>query len=178
MRIRLLTAAVLTSAVVLAACGNDDGADVRQIGGEVSGSQAASGTAECTPIGDFATADTTVNATLDEYSVTLDTEAVTTGAVHIAAENIGDEPHEILVVEAGSPDDLPVGADNRVSEDDLPDGSLIGEIEAFPGGQTCDGTFDLDPGTYVLFCNLVTSPGGIEVSHFMEGMATTLTVTG
>lgn len=179
MRTRTLAAAI-TGALLLAGCGGgDDGADVRQIGGEeASGSASASGTAECTPVGDAAESETTVNATLDEYSVALDAENAATGAVHFATENVGDEPHELVVVNAESPDDLPVGEDKRVSEDGLPEGTFIGEIEAFPGGQTCDGTFDLDPGTYVLFCNLVTAPEGEDVSHFLEGMATTFTVTG
>ena len=177
-RIRLLSIASLVAAALLTGCGgSDDGADVRQIGGEDS-SGSASGAAECTPVGDAGEADTTINATLDEYSVVLDAETTATGAVHFATENLGEEPHELVVVRAESPDDLPVGDDMRVSEDDLPEGSFIGEIEAFPAGQTCDGTFDLDPGSYVLFCNLVTEPEGVAVSHFLEGMETTFAVTG
>ncbi len=176
MPIRSLATAALALTVVLSVCG-DDGADVRQIGGEDSPGS-ASGAAECTPVGDASSADTTINTTLDEYSVVLDAETTETGAVHFATENVGEEPHELVVVRAESPDDLPVGEDMRVSEDDLPEGSFIGEIEAFPAGQTCDGTFDLDPGSYVLFCNLVTDVGGVEVSHFLEGMSTTFAVTG
>jgi hypothetical protein len=74
---------------------------------------------------------------------------------------------------------LPLAPDDTV---DIPaledDGSFVGEIEAFPSGTECSGVFDLEPGRYVLFCNLVhEEEGGVE-NHFQEGMATELVVEG
>ena len=176
MKSRNVVVATLACMLLAAGCGKDDGATVRQIGG-AAGSASASGTSECSPVGDSSKAHTTVNVTLDEYSVNPDPDEVVAGFVHFEAENVGKEAHEMVVVRAASAAALPVGDDMRVSEDDLTEGALVGEIEAFPAGQTCDGTFDLDPGTYVLFCNLLTGTKDKPVGHFREGMSTTFTVT-
>jgi hypothetical protein len=56
------------------------------------------------------------------------------------------------------------------------EGEFVGEVEAFPAGGECAGTFDLEPGRYVLFCNLVhEEEEGVE-NHFQEGMATEFVV--
>lgn len=176
MRARNLAAVAMAGALLTVSCGGDDGADVRQIGGSTGGSSSA--TAECTPVGNAMKARTTVNVTLDEYSIAPDSARVAAGSVHFAVENAGSAPHEMVVARAASPRDLPVGADGRVSEDGIAKGALIGEVGAFPAGQTCDATFTLRPGAYVLFCNLLTAVHGREVSHFREGMATTFRVAG
>ena len=50
-----------------------------------------------------------------------------------------------------------------------------GEIEPFPGGETCEGGFELEAGSYILFCNIVeTEEDGTVESHFEEGMVTTV----
>lgn len=42
-----------------------------------------------------------------------------------------------------------------------------------------EGTFDLDEGTYVLFCNILEEEDdGTFESAFQEGMSTTFTVDG
>jgi hypothetical protein len=43
-------------------------------------------------------------------------------------------------------------------------------------GDTCNGTFDLEPGDYVLFCNLVHEEEGEIENHFQLGMRTEFTV--
>ena len=64
-----------------------------------------------------------------------------------------------------------------MQEDELEEGAFIGEIEAFPAGETCEGTFELpEAGDYILFCNIVeTLEDGSVESHFEEGMVTTVT---
>lgn len=193
--------AVAAAAVVLvlavAACGSDDdGADVRSSGpgasgssGSGSGSGSASAPAsgsgsgsavatECQAIdgtNGVADADTTVDVTLDEFSITLASDTGTAGAVGFVAANAGAEPHEIVIAR-GVPDDITVvdGAPDEVALGD----ALVGEIEAFAAGQTCEGTYELEAGDYVLFCALVEeeADGTIE-SHYEEGMVTTFTVS-
>jgi len=190
------TAAVLTLGLGAAACSNDDdGADVRSSGpgaedcpsgsasgsasGAASGSEAsASGTAtECEVVdGDagVAGADGTATATLAEYTITVDPAEAAAGAVGFTAVNDGEEAHE-LVIARGTPDDIEV-VDGAPDEAALGD-ALIGEIEAFPAGSSCEGTFELAAADYVLFCAIVeTEDDGSVESHYEEGMVTTFTV--
>jgi len=137
------------------------------------------GTEFCVPVGDIATADVVIPTDLREWAVTPETDSAAAGAIGFATENTGAESHELVVVRADSIDSLPTDADGAVDEEALsPDQELVGEVEAYPSGDACDGTFTMDPGDYVLFCNLVeTGPDGTVEAHFAEGMATTFTVT-
>ncbi|MCZ7529961.1 MAG: hypothetical protein M5U31_06220 [Acidimicrobiia bacterium] len=131
------------------------------------------------PVGDIATADTVIATDLREWAITPETDSVAAGSIGFATENTGAESHEMVVARAPSIESLPTADDGAVDEAAFSgDQELIGEVEAYPAGDACDGTFDMDPGDYVLFCNLVeTEPDGTQVSHFAEGMATTFTVT-
>lgn len=177
-RSKLAVSAVAT--IVLAGlavgCGDDDdGADVRNLGGDEAESGSASAPTECRPVGDASTAVTTVEVLLGEWYVTPEASGAAGLNVHFAAVNEGEEPHEIVVVRTDlAPDALPTDERGVVDEEQLPEGALIGEIEGFPAGLTCDGTFDLDPGDYVLFCNLVTGDNDV---HYELGMTTGFTVS-
>lgn len=143
--------------------------------GSASGSEVA---AECEAVdgtAGVADADTTVAATLDEFSITVDPATAPAGAIGFVTENAGEEPHE-LVIARGVPADIQV-VDGAPDEEALGD-AVIGEIEAFPAGETCEGTYELTAGDYVLFCALVEEleDGTIE-SHYEEGMVTTFTVS-
>jgi hypothetical protein len=143
--------------------------------GSASGSEAA---AECEVIDGTAgvedAADTT-SVTLDEFSVALDPSDLAAGSVGFAAENAGEEPHE-LVIARTTPDQIEV-VDGAPDEAALGD-AVIGELEAFAGGGTCDGTFELTAGDYVAFCALVEEEDdGTLESHYEEGMVTTFTVS-
>lgn len=183
-----MIAAVLSAGLLLAACGGgDDGSGVRTIGdgssgsatGSASGSAGASGSGEarCEPVGDLAEATARVNVSLDEWAIDAGEGAVPAGDVGFVVENVGEEPHELVVIEGVGPTELPTDDDGALIEDDLPDGALVGEVEAFPAGETCDGVFALDPGEYTLVCNLTEVEDGEVESHLAEGMVTTLTVS-
>jgi hypothetical protein len=146
------------------------------------GSSSASGSASGAAAGDDVACappsvptDDAVAVTLQEWAVNVP-EQVPSGEVTIAAGNVGGEPHELVIVRSDDADSLPV-SDGQVQEDELPEGAFIGEIESFPAGDTCTGSFDLPPGDYVFFCNLVEEEedGTIE-SHYEEGMRTAVTV--
>ncbi len=181
---RRMTTAVLVAVVVLglAACGDDDGEGVREIGGsESSASGSGSGSASapaaaCAPVGNPAEADRNVAVELDEWSVTADPDAATSGRILFAANNVGSEVHELVIVRGDSPEELPLDEDEAVDEEALPEGGFIGEIEGFPAGDLCNGVFDLDPGSYVLFCNIVEEEDGEVENHFQLGMHTTFSV--
>jgi hypothetical protein len=147
--------------------------------GDASSSSGSSSAVEdgsevtCAPPGE--PSDEAIAVTLSEWEIGVPAQ-VPSGTVTVTAGNIGGERHEVVIVRADDPDSLPV-ADGQVQEDQLPEGALIGEIESFAAGDTCAGTFELPPGDYVFFCNIVEeeSDGTLE-SHYEEGMRTTVTV--
>jgi hypothetical protein len=158
--------AVSSLGVLAAACGDDDST-------APTPTPAASGPA-CEPVGAGGGAEIAV--TLDEWSVVAEPATASAGAVTFGIANEGAEPHELVVVRAASPDALIV-VEGKVDEDALPDGAFVGEVEGFPAGEACEGTFELTAGTYVLFCNIVEEHDGEREGHFTEGMATTFVVT-
>lgn len=178
-------------ALALGACG-DDGATVRSSGsasgsGSGSGSGTGSGSATgvatgeagCNEVGAGRLADTTLDVTLDEWRVEPEAESVPAGTIAFELTNVGEDEHEFAVTKGDSIDGLPLADDDTV---DIPlleeEGEFVGEVEAFPSGGECAGTFDLEPGRYVLFCNLVhEEEEGVE-NHFQEGMATEFVVEG
>lgn len=114
---------------------------------------------------------------LSEWIVEPDPDSVDAGEVELTGDNQGGELHELVVVRADSAEDLPTDEDGTVLEDELPEGSLIGEIEDIESGDQASATFDLETGNYVLFCNIteVEDDGEVE-SHFAEGMHSEFTV--
>jgi hypothetical protein len=181
-RSRAALALTLVAVLATGAACSDDGADTRGSGSASgSGSGAGSGPAvagECA-VADGTDgvddADTVIDATLDEWSIQLDPTTVDTGAIGFTVENAGERDHEIVIA-AAKVDDIEV-VDGKPDEDALGD-AVIGEVEAFPAGETCEGTFDLEPGSYVAFCALVDeNDDGSTESHFENGMVTSFTVS-
>jgi hypothetical protein len=132
--------------------------------------------AECVPVGDSSASDETVAVTLDEWSVTPGSDSAAAGAVTFEVANEGDDAHELVVVRADDVASLPLNDEEIVDEEALGAGDFIGEVEAFPSGESCEGTFDLEPASYVLFCNIVEEEEGEIENHFKLGMATEFTV--
>lgn len=154
-RSAVVVAGILALVVALGACGNDDD-DADGDGG-----------------GDGATE---IDVTLSEFVVEPDSSLASAGEVTFSAENVGSDPHELVVARDGDASALPTDADGAVDEAALDPDQLIGEIEEFDPGNTEVGTFDLEPGSYVLFCNIVEEEDGEIESHFAEGMFTTFQV--
>jgi hypothetical protein len=159
-----LSAVLLAVAAVASGCGDGDG------GSEKTAAQAPA----CDPVGEGG--GRPVSVALNEFSVEVVPVSVAAGEVTFDLRNEGAEPHELVVVRAESPAELSV-VEGRVDEDALQAGAFIGEVESFAAGATCEGTFELAAGSYVLFCNLVEEEDGETESHFEEGMATTFQVT-
>jgi hypothetical protein len=185
-------AALLVLGLGAAACGddNDDGVTVRESGPgasggsasgsgtAASGSGAASGTYDCVLEGNSDKTPTGVmDVALSEFEVEAEPTSVAAGTIEFVTTNSGEEPHEIVIAKfEGDPSTLPVGEDGSVDESKLPDGAVIGEIEGFSGGgKICAAAFDLTPGQYALFCNIVEAEE--HEAHYGMGMFTTFTVT-
>jgi len=116
-------------------------------------------------------ADTTASSTastgpvavdLSEWKVAPAAATVKAGKVTFDAKNVGQVPHELVVIKTDKPaGDL--GTGSEVSEK-----GSVGEIGDLTPGKSGSKTLDLKPGKYVLICNL---PG-----HYMQGMHTAFTV--
>ena len=88
-------------------------------------------------------------------------------------------PRAGRVLRAADPASLPLAADGTVDEDKLPEGAFVGEIEAFPAGQSCTGTFELPAGSTALFCDLLeTEADGSKENHYANGMRTRFEARG
>ncbi len=180
--LKLATAAIallaLPLALALQACGEDDGASTRAAGSVVViGPPPAGGGASVSAVG---TGCMTKGATtkkvasniefaLDEYSITPPAN-VTAGVNRIVVKNFGADPHEIVITQAASIDDLPL-VDGAVDIDALPE--KVFRVMEFPGNTICEGTFDLPAGNYVVFSNI----SGPQGSDFEQGMAATFVVS-
>ena len=79
----------------------------------------------------------------------------------------------------GDDDDTAVPTETTATDDGAPDEEALGEagafeLEAFPPGETCNATYELEPGEYTLFC-IVTAEDG--ETHLEKGMVGSLTVS-
>lgn len=121
----------------------------------------------------------TVKVTLQEFEVIPEVASVAAGKVTLEATNKGpDDPHELVVIRTDlAPDALPTTPEGAVDEQGQGI-EVLGEIEEFDPGQTRSLTLDLEPGNYVLICNVVETTGGETEAHYALGMRTAFTVTG
>jgi hypothetical protein len=117
---------------------------------------------------------TQVTVELAEWSIEPAPVQVTGPTIYFLATNAGTEPHELVVIRSDeAPDQLPVQR-GAVPEEEV---DFIGELEQFPSGDQASGVFQLDPGNYVLICNLVEEEeDGTLESHYEQGMRTPFTV--
>jgi hypothetical protein len=168
---RVLHIILSVIAIAATACGGGAAGETAS----ASGSASASGIAACDPAA--STAEQELTVALDEWSIEAASESAPAGATTIVADNVGEEPHEIVVVRGDDPGALPTDEAGALDEDALSDGALLGEIEPFDAGTKCPGNFELEAGSYVLLCNIVEEEDGQTESHLAEGMVTTLTVT-
>jgi hypothetical protein len=120
----------------------------------------------------------TVDVTLREWEVAPAVESVVEGEVTFNASNEGEENHELVVVRTEfAPGDLPTESDGRVDEG--ADGvDVIGETAEMDAGDDDSRVFTLDPGSYVLLCNLVHEGDQEEPEvHYQMGMFSAFEVT-
>ena len=158
----LLVGVLAALALVAAACGDDE--EETEVAPTAVESPEAEGGA----------AASTVNVSLIEWSVVPDTTSVAAGPVTFNATNDGVENHELVVIRSDlAPDALPV-VEGKVDEEQV---EVIGEIEEFASGTTESATFDLEPGSYALICNIVEEEEGEHESHYQRGMRTAFEVT-
>lgn len=112
--------------------------------------------------------DTTVDVTLNEFSIEVSPSTSPRGNVTFDLENEGDVEHEFRVLRTDfAPDELPTRDDGTV-DTGAAGVSQVGVREAFEGSSS--GVWNLSPGAYVLICNLESEVDGERVAHYSEGM--------
>jgi uncharacterized cupredoxin-like copper-binding protein len=124
---------------------------------------------------------TTVTATLKEWEIKLSSSSFAAGDITINFTNNGDKEHEFLVRKTDlAPDALPIVASgddkDRVDEEssELTEVGNPSEIAVIPPGTTgLSLRLTLEPGHYVVFCNLHVE----DLLHYQKGMHNEFTVT-
>jgi hypothetical protein len=106
--------------------------------------------------------------TLKDFWTETETDTSPSGLVTFRVTNEGKSTHEFVVVRTDLPaDELPLGPDGlSVSEDAV---EPLDELTEVPSGQTLELSLRLEPGSYVVFCNLE--------GHYLSGMRDPLLVT-
>jgi uncharacterized cupredoxin-like copper-binding protein len=118
---------------------------------------------------------TTVNVTLQEWSVLPDAESAPAGDVTFVVTNDGPEDvHEFVIIRTDlDPADLPTDATGAV--DEAGEGiEVIDEIEDIAVGDTAEVSVTLEAGNYVLLCNIYDETE--QEAHYAMGMHTAFTV--
>jgi len=118
----------------------------------------------------------TVGVSLIEWSVLPDNTSVPAGTVTFEASNDGEEDHELVIIRSDlDPGALPLTSETAVDETQV---DVVGEIEEFTPGGTESASFDLEPGNYILLCNLIHEEENGEVHrHYQMGMRMAFEVT-
>jgi uncharacterized cupredoxin-like copper-binding protein len=123
---------------------------------------------------------TTVTATLKEWEIKLTSADLPAGSVTFNLTNSGDKEHEFIVRKTDlKADALPLNATGedagRINEE-APELTEVGdpsEVAVVPPGSTgLSLRLTLQPGHYVLFCNLKVE----DLLHYQKGMRADFTV--
>ena len=124
---------------------------------------------------------TTVTATLKEWEIKLSSAEFAAGPMTFNLTNNGDKEHEFIVRKTDlKADSLPLitsGDDkDRIDEEssELSEVGTPSEVAIVPPGSTgLSLRLNLEPGHYVLFCNLKVE----DLLHYKKGMHIDFTVT-
>jgi uncharacterized cupredoxin-like copper-binding protein len=117
-----------------------------------------------------------IAATVKEWQISLSSTTHAAGPITFNITNGGDKEHEFVVRKTDlTSDKLPLNADGEVSEDateltEVGDPSEVAEIASGSSDRTL--TVNLQPGHYVIFCNLHVE----DLLHYQKGMHIDLTV--
>jgi len=118
-----------------------------------------------------------ISATVKEWQINLSAANLKAGSLTFNIKNDGDKEHEFVVRKTDlKADSLPTNDDGTVVEDspeltEVGDPSEVAEIKS--GSNDRSLTVTLQPGHYVIFCNLHVE----DLVHYQKGMHIDFTVT-
>jgi uncharacterized cupredoxin-like copper-binding protein len=154
-RLRRAASLMMAAAALLAlpACGGDDAAEDTQPVVRVDEARDTLGPGDAAMRADTGVAATTggeIQARMTEWAIELSDDTVRTGQVTFRVHNAGEVHHALEVEGEG----------------------IEEEMDHLPSGGTATLTVNLTPGTYEVYCPVVSA----GVSHREQGMTTTLIV--
>lgn len=162
--------ALIAIAGLLVACSTPAASTV------ATGSIAAPSAAGASAAGASAGGGASIAATLKEWQISLSSTTLSAGKITFNITNDGDKEHEFVVRKTDlQSDKLPLNAASEVSEEateltEVGDPSEAAEIK--PGSMDRTLTVTLQPGHYVVFCNLHVE----DLLHYQKGMHVDFTV--
>ncbi len=118
-----------------------------------------------------------LDVTLDEYSIVTDLDSLPEGPIKFDIKNAGEREHDLLIVRTDTPGGELLTKDDGSFDDDAGGVDFVREIKDIEKGDETSRSYLLDPGSYVLLCNIVEEIDGVETSHYAEGMWAELTIT-
>ncbi len=116
-----------------------------------------------------------VDATLSNFKIDLDSSSAKSGEVTFKITNNGPSVHEFVVVKTDlAPDQLPTTQEDGVTIVDEEGEGIepVDEVEDIANGASAELKVNLQAGNYVLVCNR-SEDGG----HYTQGMVTAFTVS-
>ncbi len=115
---------------------------------------------------------TSSDATLNEFSISLSEKTLAAGDVTFNVANTGSIVHEFVVLKTDiAPDGIPMAADGQTADEHgTPGVTVMGEIEDLEAGDTGVLSLNLEPGKYIVMCNVE--------GHYAAGMNAAFTVEG
>jgi uncharacterized cupredoxin-like copper-binding protein len=169
--IRLALPAAGVALLLAAACNGDDGPAATPTAVDTP---APAATPEVTPAGSptLTPAPETTGAEieLDEWAIRPGRTRARPGTVIFKVSNVGELAHQFLVVRTDlGTAELPRSDAGGADEPEL---DIVGRIDSIPPGTAAELETQVEPGSYVLICNIVD--GG--VSHYLRGMYNGFTV--
>ena len=112
---------------------------------------------------------TPVNLLLEDFKIRQDAAVVPAGTVSFRILNEGPTTHEVIVVRTDrAPDKLPLQRDGLTVDEEGRGIDFLDEVEGLDIDDRQTLVLDLEPGHYVLYCNLQ--------GHYLGGMYGALTV--
>jgi uncharacterized cupredoxin-like copper-binding protein len=158
MKIARLIALLVAGILLAAGCGEDRGAS------STSTSTTGTSTTSTTSESESESGGAEVEVGLNEWKVIVEAPSVAAGKVKFEGDNEGKVPHELVVLKTDTKADALKVEGAKAKEE----GEKLGDASDIGPGEHKDVAVDLEPGHYILLCNL---PG-----HYQQGMHTDLDV--
>ncbi|MHB8574391.1 MAG: hypothetical protein ACYDCQ_03580 [Dehalococcoidia bacterium] len=111
----------------------------------------------------------TVNVTLTEYMVAIDTTAIPAGSVHLVVKNAGTRGHQLQVYPQAKAPATGANSHMQMANNGRVDG-VVGALKLVTPGQTMVLDLDLSASKWEFACHLQDSLNGQAFDYYDKGM--------